>query len=72
MHLLYIAFIFQKACTSLQKLQDHNFYSSRLFLNSLFRICLSGIYFYLHSISLAPSENSVLKPCLKSNSSLAL
>ena len=32
-HLLYVTSIFQKVCSSLQKLQDRNFYSSHLFLN---------------------------------------
>ena len=46
-HLFCIAFIFQKICGSLQKLQDGNFYSLHLFLNRLFRIYLSRIHFYL-------------------------
>ena len=37
---------FPKVCSSLQKLQGHNFYSSHLFLNELFHIYLSHIYFY--------------------------
>ena len=44
--------IFQNERSSLQKLQNRNFYSSHLFLNRLFCICLSRIYFYLYSICL--------------------
>ena len=52
-HLSYIAFTFQKVCSSLHKLQDHNFYSSHLFLNRSFRIYLSRIYFYLYGVGLS-------------------
>ena len=49
LHLLYIAFTFQRVCSSSEKLQDCNFYSSHLFLYRPFHIYLSHIYFYLYS-----------------------
>ena len=50
LHSLYIPFIFQKVCTSFQKLQDRNFYSLHLFLNRAFCIYFSRIYLYVYSI----------------------
>ena len=47
-HLFSIAFIFQVR-SLLQKLRDRNFYSSHLFLNRPFCICLSRGYFYVYN-----------------------
>ena len=49
LHLSYIVFTFRKVCNSLQKLQDHNFCASHLFLYRFFpSIYQSLILFFLY------------------------
>ena len=61
-HLLYIAFIFHKVCSSLQKLQDHNFCSYIYFSTGLFAfICLAFIF--THTISKNEFESLLWNKC---------